>query len=66
MRLTALRGAIHLAMDARAAAEAARRATPLQPEGMEQTADVDPVLLLRGLSRIADEIEDLGKHAKIA
>ena len=61
----ALAGAIHLAMDARAAAEAARRATPPLP-GKPQSADIDPLLLLRGLERIAGEIETLGRDAKIA
>jgi len=63
-RLTgALLGAIHLAMEARKAAEIARRATPPLPN---ETADVDPLLLLRGLARLAEEIESLGREAKIA
>lgn len=67
LRVTAtLRGAIELAMQARLAAEAARRAAPPLPDGHDRSADVDPLLLLRGLERIAGEIETLGKEAKIA
>lgn len=67
MRLTdALRGAIELALEARVAVEAARRAAPPLPDGVEELADVDPLLLLRGLERIAEEIDALGRDAKIA
>jgi transcriptional regulator with XRE-family HTH domain len=61
----ALLGAIHLAMEARTAVEAARRAAPPRPEG-QRSADVDPLLLLRGLERMASELEALGRDAKIA
>jgi transcriptional regulator with XRE-family HTH domain len=61
-----LGGAIQLAMDARVAVEAARRAAPPLPEGAERTAHLDPVLLLHGLSRLVDEIHTLGKDARIA
>jgi transcriptional regulator with XRE-family HTH domain len=62
----AMGGAIQLAMDVRSAVEAARRATPPLPEGAQRTADIDPLLLLRGLERIADEIRTLGREANIA
>lgn len=66
MRLAhALRGAIHLALEARTAVEAARRATPPLP-GLEPSADIDPLLLLHGLDRIAGEIEELEKDVRIA
>jgi transcriptional regulator with XRE-family HTH domain len=61
----ALAGAIRLAMEARTAAEIARRATP-PLEGYQPPADVDPLLLLRGLERIAGEIDTLGKNVRIA
>ena len=60
-----LGGAIQLAIEARVAVEVARRATPPLP-GYEPSADVDPLLLLRGLERIAEEIAALGKDVKIA
>lgn len=67
MQLTqSLAAAIHLAMQARIAVEAARRAAPPLPEGVEQSADVDPLLLLRGLQRVIGEIQELGKESKIA
>ena len=61
LRLTAaLQGAIYLAMDARTAVEAARRAEVPLP-GLEPSADVDPLLLLKNLERIAGEIQALGR-----
>jgi transcriptional regulator with XRE-family HTH domain len=62
----ALRAAIDLAMEARAAAEAARRATPPLPGEEQRSADIDPFLLLRNLQRISGEIEAIGREAKIA
>lgn len=62
----ALRGAINLAMETRRAMETARRATPPIPGEDQLPADVDPILLLRNLERIAGEIEAVGKEAKIA
>ncbi|HEY4639871.1 MAG TPA: helix-turn-helix transcriptional regulator [Thermoanaerobaculia bacterium] len=62
----ALNGAIQLALDTRMAVEVSRRAAPALPEGHKLSADVDPLLLLRGLERIAGEIEALGKDVKIA
>ena len=62
----ALRGAIHLAMQARTALEVARRAKPPLPAGEELSAGADPFLLLRNLERIAGEIEAIGRDAKIA
>ena len=67
MRLNeALRGAIDLALEARTAVEAARRATPLLPGEEQRSADIDPLLLLRNLQRIAGEIEAITREAKIA
>lgn len=63
---SALGPAIQLAMDARVAVEVARRAAPPPPEGTERTADLDPILLLHGFARVVDEIQTLGKDAKIA
>jgi len=63
---TALRGAINLAMETRRAMETARRATPPLPGEDQLPADVDPILILRHLERVADEIEDIGREAKIA
>jgi transcriptional regulator with XRE-family HTH domain len=62
----ALRGAIQLAMDARTAVEAARRAAPPPPEGYQPSAVIDPLLLLRNLDRLTGEIEGISKEAKIA
>ncbi|HYC92839.1 MAG TPA: hypothetical protein VEO54_26755, partial [Thermoanaerobaculia bacterium] len=62
----ALRGAVHLAMDARAAVEVARRLAPPPPEGHQPSADVDPILLLRRLERVAVEIDEISREAKIA
>lgn len=62
----ALSSAIQVAMHARLAVEAARREeTSLIPED-QQTADIDPVLLLHHLGRIADDLQALGKDMKIA
>jgi transcriptional regulator with XRE-family HTH domain len=55
----ALSGAVRLALDARTAVEAARRAAPPPPEGYKPAGDIDPLLLLRSLKQIADEIEAL-------
>jgi transcriptional regulator with XRE-family HTH domain len=63
---SALSGAVRLAMEARTAVEAARRATPPLPDGIKLPADVDPLLLLRGLERIAGEIQELSKDVPIA
>jgi transcriptional regulator with XRE-family HTH domain len=61
----ALEGAVHLALEARTAAEAARRAeTPIP--GFEPSADIDPILFLRRFERIAGEIQALAREAKIA
>jgi transcriptional regulator with XRE-family HTH domain len=62
----ALRGSITLAMEARRAVETARRATPPLPGAEHLPADVDPILMLRHLERIATEIEAIGREAKIA
>lgn len=62
----ALGGAIHLAMDARAAVETARRLAPPPLEGEERSADIDPVLLLRRLERVVGEIDAISREAKIA
>jgi transcriptional regulator with XRE-family HTH domain len=62
----ALRGAIHLAMQARTALEVARRATSPLPGGEQRSADADPFLLLRNLERIAGDIEAISRDAKIA
>lgn len=62
----ALHGAIHLALDARTAVEAARREEPPLPGEQQRSANIDPLLLLRRLERIASEIDALGKDAKIA
>jgi transcriptional regulator with XRE-family HTH domain len=62
----ALRGAINLAMETRRAMETARRATPPLPGEDQLPADVDPILVLRHLERIAGEIEAIGREAKIA
>ena len=61
----ALGAAIKLAMEARVAVEVARRATPPLP-GYEPSADVDPLLLMRGLERLAAEVDALGRSVKIA
>ena len=61
----AMVGAIQLAMEARRAVEATRRATPPLPGG-EPSADIDPLLILRGLERLAGEIGALSRNAKIA
>ncbi|HYK03717.1 MAG TPA: helix-turn-helix transcriptional regulator [Thermoanaerobaculia bacterium] len=67
MRQTAaLRGAIILAMETRRAMEAARRATPPLPGEDQLPGDVDPVLILRHLEQLANEIEAVGREAKIA
>ena len=67
MRLAeALVGAIDLAKESRMAVEAARRAAPPLPGGLQREADVDPILLLRNLERIAREIQSLASEAKIA
>lgn len=62
----ALRASIELAMQARMSVEAARRATPPLPGGEQRSADVDSLLLLRGLQRIVGEIHEIGREAKIA
>jgi hypothetical protein len=62
----ALGGAIHLAIEMRTVVELARRATPPLPGAEQPSADIDPLLLLRRLERIAGEIQALGKDAKIA
>ncbi|HYC93634.1 MAG TPA: helix-turn-helix transcriptional regulator, partial [Thermoanaerobaculia bacterium] len=62
----ALRGAVHLAMDARAAVETARRLAPPPLEGQQHSADIDPILLLRRLERVAVEIDEISREAKIA
>ncbi len=62
----ALRASIALAMETRRAAETARRATPPLPGGAQLNADVDPILMLRHLERIANEIDAIGREAKIA
>lgn len=65
MRLAdALSGAIQLAVHARTVVEAARRAAP--PAELQPLADVDPLLILRRLERIAGEIQAAGKDVKIA
>jgi transcriptional regulator with XRE-family HTH domain len=61
----AMAGAIVLAMDAVTAWEAARRSAPPEVQGV-QTTPPDPRLLLVVLQRIAGEIQELGKVAKIA
>jgi len=67
MRLAhALHGAVRLATEARTAVEAAHRAGSQAGSGPPSGAGVDPLLLLRGLDRLASEIEELGKEAKIA
>ncbi|HJW96275.1 MAG TPA: helix-turn-helix transcriptional regulator [Thermoanaerobaculia bacterium] len=62
----ALNSAIRLAMETRTAVEVTRRAALPLPDGYKASADVDPLLLLRGLERIAGEIDALGKDMKIA
>ena len=58
----ALRTALGVAMQASRAAEAARRATPPLP-GLEPSASIDPLLMLRNLARLVDEIDS---NVKIA
>ena len=62
----ALLGAIHLAMEARLAVEAARRAAPPLPDGQQRSGSVDGLLLLRGLERVASEIQAISREARIA
>lgn len=62
----ALRAAIQLAMEARLAVEAARRAAPPLPDGQQRSGSVDGLLLLRGLERVVGEIQELSKEARIA
>lgn len=67
LRLTdALQVAIQLAIDARAAVEAARRAEGPAEDGGRPSGGVDSLLLLRGLERVASEIQSLSRSAKIA
>jgi transcriptional regulator with XRE-family HTH domain len=61
----AMQGAIQLAMDARTAVETARRAAPPLPEEV-RSADIDPLLLLRAFERIAGEIQQISRTAKLA
>ena len=62
----ALHGAINLAMETRRAMETARRATPPLPGEDQLPADVDPILILRHLEQVANEIDAIGREAKIA
>jgi transcriptional regulator with XRE-family HTH domain len=62
----ALLGAIELAMDASVAVERARRTAPAAAPGAATAADADPIFFLRGLEKLAGEIETLTKEAKIA
>ncbi len=52
----ALRAALTLAMEARRAVEVARRTAPPVP-GMEPSSAPDPLLLLRNLSNLVDQID---------
>jgi transcriptional regulator with XRE-family HTH domain len=64
MRLADAMGpAIQLAMQARTAAEIARRA--MDPPAPPLSPEADPLLILRGLERIAEEITELGKDVRI-